>query len=135
MKVDTNKIPKEGLDISETYEPKSLDLDREDIKFVSPIKVSAHFIKSAHNLFVEVEVISPMILTCGRCLTDFESELSRKFSLNYQFESETTLDITGDIREEIISGYPMKLLCRKDCKGLCPFCGQNLNEGECDCKR
>ena len=37
-------------------------------------------------------------------------------------------------REEIILGYPVKFLCKIDCLGLCPKCGQNLNEKKCDCK-
>jgi uncharacterized protein len=37
------------------------------------------------------------------------------------------------VREEIILSIPMKAVCSETCKGLCPECGQNLNEGQCDC--
>ncbi len=35
---------------------------------------------------------------------------------------------------EILVGWPMKVLCSEDCKGICSVCGQNLNEGSCDCE-
>jgi uncharacterized protein len=36
--------------------------------------------------------------------------------------------------EDIVLNMPTKLLCRSDCKGLCPCCGANLNESSCNCK-
>ncbi len=45
------------------------------------------------------------------------------------------LDLDELIREEIIMFLPYKMLCREDCKGLCPKCGKNLNKGKCDCKK
>jgi uncharacterized protein len=38
------------------------------------------------------------------------------------------VDITDDIRQEIILAYPMIPICQQNCKGLCPVCGQNLNQ-------
>jgi uncharacterized protein len=46
-----------------------------------------------------------------------------------------TIDLGPDIREEIILDYPVKPLCKPDCKGLCPTCGKNLNEGQCNCNK
>lgn len=45
------------------------------------------------------------------------------------------IDLDVFIREEILLFLPSKILCREDCKGLCPKCGKNLNEGSCDCKK
>ncbi len=39
------------------------------------------------------------------------------------------------IREDILLSLPTKILCRDDCKGLCPYCGANLNEKQCGCKK
>ena len=36
---------------------------------------------------------------------------------------------------DIILNYPQKYLCKDDCKGLCPECGKNLNEGDCGCNK
>ncbi len=43
------------------------------------------------------------------------------------------LDTDQLVRSEILIGWPMKVLCREDCKGICSICGQNLNHGTCDC--
>ncbi len=44
------------------------------------------------------------------------------------------LDVDELIRREILIGWPPKVLCREDCKGLCSVCGQDLNEGSCNCE-
>ena len=45
-----------------------------------------------------------------------------------------TLDVDKLIYNEVIVGWPAKILCSEDCKGICNVCGQNLNEGTCDCE-
>jgi uncharacterized protein len=44
------------------------------------------------------------------------------------------LDLRPTIREELILSAPAYLLCREDCRGLCPGCGQDLNTGKCTCR-
>jgi uncharacterized protein len=43
------------------------------------------------------------------------------------------LDLTEVVRQAIFLAIPMSPVCRADCAGLCPQCGQNLNEGQCHC--
>ena len=43
------------------------------------------------------------------------------------------LDLDALVREDILLALPTKYLCKEDCKGLCPLCGQNLNKGQCSC--
>ena len=41
----------------------------------------------------------------------------------------------GDLLiSEIVTSWPMKILCKPDCKGICPICGRDLNTGTCDCE-
>ena len=37
------------------------------------------------------------------------------------------------LREQVLLAVPLKAVCREDCKGLCSHCGQNLNQGQCNC--
>ena len=37
------------------------------------------------------------------------------------------------LREQILLAVPLRVLCIEECKGLCPHCGKNLNEGQCSC--
>jgi uncharacterized protein len=43
------------------------------------------------------------------------------------------LDLSGLLKEQVLLGLPMKTVCSEDCKGLCPKCGMDLNEGRCNC--
>lgn len=43
------------------------------------------------------------------------------------------LDTEALVRDEMIVDWPVKILCREDCRGVCPVCGQNRNERECGC--
>ena len=47
---------------------------------------------------------------------------------------EGTIDLKEDVREAIILAFPLKPLCRPECRGLCPHCGRNLNEEKCECR-
>lgn len=42
------------------------------------------------------------------------------------------VDIGQTVCEELLMAFPAKPLCKPDCKGLCPVCGQDLNEGGCE---
>ena len=44
------------------------------------------------------------------------------------------LDLDALAEEDVVLNLPSKVLCKDDCKGLCPQCGKNLNDGPCDCK-
>lgn len=86
--------------------------------------------------------------TCSRCLTVVERE--RNIPLDFRFEpgldpwdegpgvyaldaNQDELDAGPALREELLLALPDYPLCRPGCRGLCPRCGIDLNEGECDC--
>jgi uncharacterized protein len=47
--------------------------------------------------------------------------------------SEYILDVTELARQQLVVNIPMASVCRPDCRGICPHCGQNLNDARCDC--
>lgn len=51
------------------------------------------------------------------------------------FLEEHELDVDRLIYDEILVNWPTKVLCKDDCKGICPVCGQNLNQQDCGCDR
>ncbi|MBI2174769.1 MAG: DUF177 domain-containing protein [Candidatus Omnitrophica bacterium] len=57
--------------------------------------------------------------------------LDVKAMSSYHVAPTDVVDITDDVRQEIILAYPMIPVCREDCKGLCISCGQNLNVAAC----
>lgn len=90
-------------------------------------------------------------IPCDRCLEDVPVDFNLDIHKEIDFKStdeeriqaldETSyldhsqLDVDLLVCNEIFVHFPMKTLCRKDCKGLCIKCGQNLNKGECGCDR
>ena len=45
------------------------------------------------------------------------------------------LDVDKLLFGEALLNWPSRVLCKEDCRGLCPVCGQNLNHGDCGCER
>ena len=43
------------------------------------------------------------------------------------------LDTEAFVHNEILVSWPGKILCREDCRGICPVCGRDLNKGDCGC--
>jgi uncharacterized protein len=131
MKIQVSRIPEEGLNEHATYDPSTLDMDRQDIHLKEPIEVEASVNKMDDELLVRVDIECPMRMECARCLDEFSSVLHTDALFNYEVKTSDVVDITEDVRQEIILGYPMIPVCRPDCRGLCRACGQNLNHGDC----
>ncbi|MDD4894729.1 MAG: DUF177 domain-containing protein, partial [Candidatus Omnitrophica bacterium] len=90
--------------------------------------------KSYDAIAVVLTLSAPMLIRCSRCLEEINSGFNQEFELHYAVDKlEPVIDLDPDIREEIILSYPINPLCDADCKGLCPRCGHNLNEGGCNC--
>ena len=95
------------------------------------------------HLVIHGTVQTSGIYRCGRCLTPVS--VDRKETLSEVYGTEAVLpedvepyngeyiDLTKTVRETLVLSEPMRVLCRPDCKGLCPQCGANLNEGPCSC--
>lgn len=134
MKIDVKQIPETGLMLTEEFSSKDLDLDTDIIRFLSPIKAKASISKSYGAVKVSLKLSSLINISCGRCLKEEKKDFNREIEFSYALDkSDSILDLDSDIREEIILDYPIKPLCKSDCKGLCPKCGANLNEGGCNC--
>lgn len=135
MKIDVNQIPSEGLTLIEEATSLGLDLETGAIKFRSPIRITANVSKVSDVVRVNVTWDALMHTSCSRCLNEFEIDFKKNnIELNYPVDrSQPLIELNTDIRDEIILDYPVKPLCKPDCKGLCLKCGKNLNEGKCSC--
>ena len=80
---------------------------------------------------------------CDRCLAEISRQTDLSFNQIFYKDvaddedgyvySGSKLDATKAICDEIVLSLPIAFLCKEDCKGLCPKCGTNLNDGQCDC--
>lgn len=134
MRIDTRQIPAEGVILREEFPAQKLDLSTDVIDLRRPVKVEAAISRIANALTVDLVIEGHVKMACSRCLAEIDKDFQKKIRLNYPIETENPiLSLDDDIREEIIVEYPMNPLCTPECKGLCPRCGTNLNEGPCRC--
>ncbi len=104
-----------------------------------------------------------VMIPCDRCLDDVEVPLELDFTEKIPVPGEDSpenpdegqerddedgssfapdyylegyhLDVDKLLFGEALLSWPSRVLCKEDCKGLCPVCGQNLNHGDCGCER
>ena len=94
---------------------------------------------------LKADVKTEIERTCGRCLKVFTEPLAAQVVEKFYpagaeniendafiYESDL-LDITEPVRESLLLAVPLQSLCREDCRGLCPVCGADRNEGDCGC--
>jgi uncharacterized protein len=103
-----------------------------------------NFSRNAQGIWVHGQIEASVVGECARCLSTtsvpvtFSVEELFAFpptpEVDYFVEETGILDLAPLLREEAFLAMPMGVLCRPDCAGLCPECGQNWNEGPCDCE-
>ncbi len=132
MKIHVNRIPYEGLREQVHYDPKLLDLERFDVHLDEPITLSSFVSTTQGELVVQADIAGKLTLSCARCLKTFDAPLQTSATLSYEVRLPSdVVDITEDVRQEIMLAYPMIPVCQLDCRGLCPICGANLNDATC----
>lgn len=85
--------------------------------------------------------------TCRRCLAEFTAPVAEAVEVVFSTDPDlqedpsvyplseplTHVDVRPAVREELLLAVDAYPLCREDCRGLCPRCGADLNQGACDC--
>ena len=88
------------------------------------------------DLIVTGSASVPLATVCARCLDDIRVTIAAR-DLCFHFEKvrDMEVDLTDDVREELLLAVPSCFYCSPDCKGICPMCGTNLNHASCSCDR
>jgi uncharacterized protein len=150
------------VEFAEKFEPGVIDLGA-DYRQITPIESSgrADLVEEHHgkhkiiqDIRVQGRLATRLEMACARCLEPITQDVKRDFDLLYRpqgadagrdemsvtdaeaeisyYEGEG-LPLEDVVREQVLLAAPLKVTCREDCKGLCPHCGKNLNEGDCSC--
>lgn len=107
-----------------------------------PIQGEVSFHRTDRGIFVRGTIETTLKAVCSRCLGSFYQPLTLRVEEEYLLEADgdaftidkhKEIDLNEAVRQYALLAQPMKPLCRKDCAGLCPRCGRNLNLGPCDC--
>jgi uncharacterized protein len=134
IRISVREIPASGLDIDQSIPKEDIGLSSEEADIRSLLNVKAHLEKANNSIIADTRIQAQFGYICTRCLEELLStqELTYKFDFEINPESEY-IDLGEEIRQEIIMANPVKVLCSKDCKGICPKCGMNLNLKQCQC--
>jgi len=109
---------------------------------------------AGNEVFVNGHIDARAQIECDRCLQPVESPINADFALEYITGSEyetgaavelteadmsvsvfdgNTIDVDEIVKEQVLLAVPTRMLCREDCKGICPECGTDRNTGACSC--
>ncbi len=151
LRIPLEDIPPEGLRLEFEEGPEIL---ADCFPLKRPLSARVFLKKQGINVKAKGRVETAVGLNCDRCLESFVLEIKEDFEVEFRpvaslpLQEETRLSredlevifFEGDeipvdelVREQVILAVPYKKLCHESCRGLCPKCGKNLNEGPCGC--
>ncbi len=113
-----------------------------------PVRVGGRLMYSGQGQYYwRADLRTVVETTCRRCLAPVALEVAADLDVLFTEDTQaddpstyvipprsTELDLGATVREELILAVPSYVVCRDDCRGLCPRCGKDLNQGPCDCR-
>ena len=118
------------------------------------LELRVHMLRTNRGVLVEGTAQGALVGQCSRCLRDVtvpvQAQIQEEFvptvdvvrgtwllideeDESLHIDEQHILDLSEVLRQALLLEIPMQLLCRPDCAGLCPSCGQDLNLGHCNC--
>ncbi len=121
-----------------------------EVRLARPLEVHVEAQQVGHDVVVRGQLMGEAKLECRRCLVGVRVPIAEDVAVLYQagvdaVEAEQSevyplpargqeLDLSPMVREQVVLAVPQYAICSEACKGLCPTCGKNLNEGPCECQ-
>jgi len=157
-----NTVPPQGLELDVPDSSAWLDGPLREYgmqcRITEPVRAHALILSQDSGCLVRGNIKGLAVLPCNRCTEDTPVRIDQDFDefedcslpgedgedAEAVFPSESAvfsedgawfLNLASLLWEEFSLALPVKPLCRPDCRGLCPICGQNLNRGDCGCSR
>ena len=138
------KLQGERLEFTVAVPAPAEEFEDEQIGFDGDVTLHGHMTGIGDSVALDGELTAALVSPCARCLEDARFDMKVPFDEvfvrqpdpdhpdAYLFEG-SEVDLTDLVVANIAINLPMQFLCKPDCKGLCPKCGKNLNEGPCGC--
>ncbi|NOY74546.1 MAG: DUF177 domain-containing protein [Kiritimatiellaeota bacterium] len=138
LTISVKGIDNAGKDFAGTVMPGALNLNEassdENILYNKPVDYVFHVSEVSGGILVSGSLSTKVTTLCGRCLESFEYDLVLDDVCHF-LENITTdiVDVSEDLREDILISLPVKFVCEEECAGLCRSCGVNMNKETCAC--
>lgn len=154
MRIELENLEGGKGDFAHVYQPDELNPVDERVRLTEPAAVTGKVRLAGNEVFVNGHVDTCAQVECDRCLKEIELPVNADFALEYitgsDYESSAVAELTeaemsvsvfdGEaidvdeiVKEQILLAVPTRMLCREDCRGICPECGTDRNTGECTC--
>ena len=154
MRIELVNLEHGKGEFAHVYQPEELGAFDERVSLAEPVKVTGKVRIAGAEVFVNGHIETRAQVECDRCLQQVETPVSADFELEYitgteyaasqaaeltendmsvsVFDGEA-IDVDEIVKEQILLAVPTRMLCRPDCKGICPDCGIDKNKGDCAC--
>jgi uncharacterized protein len=143
-------------EFAHSYGPGEFLLEDDRLRLVNPPAVTGKIRPEGNRVHVEGRVTVGVQVECDRCLKLIEFPVDSSFKLEYvtpeDYQAQQAVELTEDdldlsifdgeaididelLTEELLLAVPDHILCRDDCKGICPVCGGDRNAVACGCEK
>ena len=153
MNINVAQVSKdEGLTIHHRYPEGEPALRGYDNRLIGRPELDLEAAREGGKVQLVGKLSASVSFDCDRCLKPLTIPVEQTFDLTYvppagieeekeladddllvAFYTDQVIDLDDLVREQIELALPMSRICSNDCRGLCPECGANLNEGACEC--
>ncbi|MBI3552799.1 MAG: DUF177 domain-containing protein [Elusimicrobia bacterium] len=135
LKIQTGKVKEKGRLRLEERVPASEfpDCLGEADRLSAPLDVALDLFVQDEHIGIKGVVKGEWELECCRCLAQARSAFSAKVE-SALLTSGSAIDAAEEVRQALVLALPARVVCRPDCKGLCPSCRRDRNKGDCGCK-
>jgi uncharacterized protein len=158
MFLSVKEMEKRKIRFDESFQPGQIDFSGEELEQGSPLRAVGTAELLPHTggeVRIQGRYTVEMTSQCDRCLGRARFPLDESFDLFYRpmvdiaREEEVAIDegeseigfyerggmeLEDVLRERVLLALPMQRICSEDCRGICPVCGKNRNDGACECK-
>jgi uncharacterized protein len=147
MKINIQNLDNNILELDEVVYPDFINVDYRH-NYPDPVDIHIKVDKFGVDYKFNIQLNTKAHYICDRCLVEYdmdfeatqaqivqigEGQLSDQVDIIQLAAGTTEVEIDPFLEEIIILNHPSKMLCRENCKGLCPGCGIDLNEEDCRC--
>jgi len=154
MRIELENLEGGKGKLAHIYQPEELNPVDERVSLIAPVGVNGTVRLSGNEVFVNGHIDTQAQVECDRCLQPVEQPIKADFTLEYIRDSDyessevvelneaemsvsvfdgKALDVDEIVKEQVLLAVPTRMLCREDCKGICPECGTDRNTGDCNC--
>jgi len=154
VRITLEELKLHRIVVSKTYTSGALDYHGANFRQTAPMTVDAVAELVASEISIRGRLRTRLGARCDRCLGPVDIPVEQEFDLFYRpvstiareeevelptdelevgFYSGDGIELADVVTEQVILAVPMKVVCRADCRGLCPVCGANLNLEKCGC--